>query len=161
MPKWIMSGWTKPTLKAAVIPGWHIRNLIANWRRRRAERLSRRQAARLSDFLVGLPAETTKGMTTIRGRKVAATVKLDYLIDNFGTIIHDARVRAKMSGHELAGRTGVAVTTIFRIESGANSPGTQIIAKILRVLYSKEDGKKMPRVPAPALKTHGRKTRSK
>ncbi len=83
-----------------------------------------------------------------RVKRTTKKIAVDKLVDNFGAIVHRARMDAGMSGRELARRVDVAATTIFRIESGEQPPGAQIMARLLRVLYRG----RTPRVRIPKLK---------
>jgi DNA-binding XRE family transcriptional regulator len=81
-------------------------------------------------------------------KRTTERIPIDELVDNFGAVVNKARHTAGLSGRELARRVDVAATTIFRIESGEQPPGAQIMARLLQVLY---DGN-LPRVRGPKIR---------
>ena len=57
----------------------------------------------------------------------------------YGQALKERRLKKKLTIAKLSQLSGVSASHIYRIESGARSPGGQIIAKLEKVLQDEKD----------------------
>lgn len=58
-------------------------------------------------------------------------------MSEIGEQIHEKRLNKKLSLRKLSGKTGIAVSTIFRIEKGVSNPNSSTL-KVINDVLDKE-----------------------